>query len=164
MPRSQESLDLSGECLWIEGLGDIAAETGSQNSFAVTDHRERRHSDNRDLAALRIGVQDPGDFVTVHSRHMDIQENQVRLLAPGLLDSVSTFVCLNRFVAKSLQEIGHELQIRGVVFDDQYTSRGTSSKAGTEIVNRLPFPYSLSKETRPPIMPASFWLTCSPKP
>jgi hypothetical protein len=61
-------------------------------------------------------------------------------------------VCFQGFVAKCGQQVHHELQVRRIVFDYEYASRGTSSRAGIEMVKRLPFPYSLSKDTRPPIM------------
>ena len=75
--------------------------------------------------------------------------------------SVVRFQCL---VPEGSEQIHHQLQVRRIVFDYENASRGTSSSAGIEMVKRLPLPYSLWKETRPPIMPASFWLTCSPKP
>ena len=95
-------------------------------------------------------------FVAIHLRHVNIQKDQVRLLSASAIDAFFSVVSFQDLMAESGQQIHHELQVRGVVFNYEYASRGTSSSAGIEMVNRLPFPYSLSKETRPPIMLASF--------
>src|SRR4029077_18405161 len=156
MPRSKKSLDERRKRFWINWLGDIAAEPGGHNLLAIADHGQRRHRDNRDSRPFRILMHGPAHFITIHSRHMDIKKNEVRLLQPRLLDTFRAIVRLQDFMAEGAQQIRHELQVRGIIFDYEYASRGTSSRAGTDMVNRLPFPYSLSNETRPPIMPASF--------
>src|SRR5689334_23680350 len=103
-------------------------------------------------------------LVTIHARHVNIQQNQVRPLSPRRCDSFLAVVGLDRLVTKRGQQIHHQLQIGRIVLDYENTSRGTSSSTGMEIVNLLPLPNSLSNDTRPPIMPASFWLTCKPSP
>ncbi len=87
---------------------------------------------------------------------MNIHEDEVGLLAPRVLDFLRTFVSFQGLVTEGSEEIDHELEVRGIVFDYEYAGRRTSSATGREMVKRLPFPYSLSNETRPPMMAGEF--------
>ena len=116
---------MSHECFRVDRLGDVSVEAAGQHLFAVADHGERRDGHEWNRTQRGFGFDRAGDPESVQSRQLDVAHDQLGLLPACGSQALLAVLSRERDMAKRFQEIGHQLQVGRIVFDDQDARRHT---------------------------------------
>ena len=79
----------------------------------------RGHHDDRDIRRGRIGLEQRGKFVSVHPRHHDVEQDQVRRALCNRGKRFIAIGCGEREIAFSLQQCFEQPAVLELVIDDQ---------------------------------------------
>ena len=72
---------------------------------------ESGHHNHRNVPGGRIGLEVRDGFETIHARHHDVQQDEVRLISRGLDKRLGPTGCRNGFVPLHLEKCFQELDI-----------------------------------------------------
>ena len=105
-------------------LDDIVDRAELQAAGLVLGLTHRRDEDHRDAGGDRVGLEPPTDLVTIHPRHHDIEQDQVRRMGrdhrlQGLLATAR-----DHQAVIGLQQPRDDIDVGGLVIDDQDSGAG----------------------------------------
>src|SRR5438034_1883019 len=149
----------------VDRFREVAVETGFDEPLTIAVHglRGQCHDWNRCGAFIRTETAERYDAVDVGQ--LDVHQHQVRCVLHRELDRPLPGCCLERPVARRLQDVAEELHVLVVVLDDEdLRARHDATPAGSENVNVLPWPGSLSTQMRPPWSSTRRFDNASPRP
>ena len=109
MLHPQKVLYVVHECLGHDGFGDVTVESRREHAFAIPYHGQRGDGHQRDLSQPVILLQTPGYFKPINAGKLNVANNQLRLPAPGQLQSREPVGRGQRGVAEGFQQITHQL-------------------------------------------------------
>src|SRR6185369_3651552 len=104
----------------IDGLGEIAVESGCKELFLVTLHSKGGQGNDLQPAGCRVAFQDSACCQAVHTRHLDVHENQVRHKFPGKDQPLLTVRGHHDFITVKGQDIPEQRKIVLVVLNNKY--------------------------------------------
>src|SRR5262245_57752454 len=144
--------------------------------LALTGHGMRRQTDDRDAARLRIALEPPGGFPAVDHRHLQIHQDDVRLLGRrGLAALLAVLRRQNLEIAEQLEPHLEHVEVVVVVFDVEdldhdaafirwLRTHARAQPLGRRTVKTEPLPGALATVTSPPIICASLRVIERPSP
>ena len=100
LETAQHGPDAAGELPGAEGLGHVVVRPQVQPSDAVVLVRAHGEHDHRHIADLPDALQ---GLEAVQPGHLHVQEHQIRLVVPDLLQGLDSVVGLQRLVAFQIQ-------------------------------------------------------------
>ena len=103
----------------LEGLVDEIHRAELEAPHLLARLRQRREEDDRAVARVRVSLEPGARLEAVHARHHDVEQHQVRHRAGRNREGVAAAAGGEQPVAPPLERLIEDLQIRGVVVDQQ---------------------------------------------
>ena len=79
-------------------IGVVAATEGKQRVIAVAGHCTRREGENREKFEALVGPERRHNVVSIHSWHLDVQENEIRRIQSSGCECLYTIACFKHSV------------------------------------------------------------------
>ena len=112
-------LDAGVQFLHLERLGDVIHPAGGERLHLVQLLGEGADEDDRDPLERVVGLEVFAHLVAVHLRHVDVQQDQVRGVAPGRQQRQLAAGDGADLVPAVLEHAGQHLEVGGGVVHDQ---------------------------------------------
>src|SRR4051812_35885665 len=112
-------LDGSQKVLVSDWLRDVAIASGGANAFLVPLHRKRRQRDYGNIGCGLVRLQKTDCLQTVHSRELDVHQDQRRLFFNGHPHARFRIRRLEDCVSLRLEQKLRKRHVRRIVFDYQ---------------------------------------------
>ena len=106
----------------LDRLGKIAVHPGLETEFPVAFHCIGGHRDNRHARTRIVHLDlahEPRCLASPEPRHLDIHEDQVKLLFLEHIDSIDTILCLDHFETHLFEHAVGDLPVDLVVLDNE---------------------------------------------
>src|SRR5262245_53541826 len=117
----QERGNLGDERVWVDRLLDIAVAAGSERLFAVAGHRVRGDGYDGNVASRGIRPKCSRHRVAIHPRQLNVEQDEIKSLSGGQLDSRSAVGRVDHSAAMLLQEKRGEVTVLFIIFNEQYS-------------------------------------------
>src|SRR5580704_841555 len=102
----------------LEGLGDVIDSAGLESPHLVFERVQRAQENHRNPGKEFAGLQPFADFIAVHFRHIDVQEDQVRRLLSRCRQREPASRKRPHLIVVLAEHVFEQLQVRGVVVHD----------------------------------------------
>ncbi len=105
--------------LGLEWLGDVVGTSQGEAFHLRLKIIQRGQEDNGAVRSLRIRLEALADFIAVHLRHHDIQENHFGLMAVGKVEGLFAFVGNEQPVTFVFQGLIEDFEVLRVIVHKQ---------------------------------------------
>src|SRR5262249_20909184 len=161
--------DLGQELPGNEGLGHVGVAPGLERFHVVAGERVRGHHDERDGAKIRVCLDPAGRLVAVHSRELDVHQDEIGALRPCEADPILTGLRLDQLEARLGEEEAQDPPVLLVILHDQDPlahERATDRSTRKGSVNRKVEPRLSADSTqiRPPCISTMRFAIARPRP
>ena len=109
--------------LFVDRLGQIIIHPGAQQFFFLSGHGVRGHRNNRRLLLMRELADKLAGANTVHTRHLNIHQNQIELHLFSLFHCLRTAGTQFHMLNLILQQHANQLQVCRVIVHRHHAHR-----------------------------------------
>ena len=144
----QVRVDARHDLFRLEGLGDEVHGPGLEAAHLLPRVLERGEEDDGRVGGRGVALQPAAGLVAVHPRHQDVEQDERRPRAQRHAESVLAARRHQELVAVPVERLPEEVEVGGVVVDQQDAVGVGSGHTGSIVDGRSPQERASAKEHR----------------